>query len=72
MRSDQNSAFFDSGRNFFPSISSICLNVNVISFSIETEKNLFNKKYYDYESKSLDSYAPANERNFYAEFKFDF
>ena len=35
-------------------------------------KNLFNKKYYDYESKSSDSYAPANERNFYAEFKFDF
>ncbi|MBQ7271377.1 MAG: TonB-dependent receptor [Campylobacter sp.] len=35
-------------------------------------KNLFNKKYYLYESKSLDSYAPANERNFYAEFKFDF
>lgn len=35
-------------------------------------KNLFNKKYYEYESKSSDLYYPAKERNYYAEFKYDF
>ena len=35
-------------------------------------KNLFNKKYYEYESKRSDIYYPADERNYYAEFKFDF
>lgn len=35
-------------------------------------KNLFNKKYYDYESKKSDLYKPANERNFYVEFKYSY
>ncbi|MBO7369731.1 MAG: TonB-dependent receptor [Campylobacter sp.] len=35
-------------------------------------KNLFNKKYYEAQSVKQDSYYPANERNYYAEFKYDF
>ncbi|MCR4941623.1 MAG: TonB-dependent receptor [Campylobacter sp.] len=35
-------------------------------------KNLFNKKYYNYQSKIGDDYSPANERNYYIEFKYEY
>ena len=39
-------------------------------------KNLFNKKYYDYQGKNnqtgIYEYSPANERNYYVEFKYTY
>ena len=39
-------------------------------------KNLFNKKYYDYQGKNSQTgiyeYSPANERNYYVEFKYTY